>query len=181
MIMKGAGKLAEVETSAGQAGPAAVTITHCPGIEKRLIKAITQDAVSTGPKFEPQGWGVCRIAPGEVLLVQDDAATVENIAPGYDSDSERLTVDATSAYQMVRVEGAMAGALLAKAATIDLDPAAFPTGAFAVCRFGIYRVGLRHLEEAVYDCLVDRSLVGDLVSYLMDLGREFEAREAINR
>ena len=113
------------------------------------------------------------MAPGDWLMVGEDEPRSGALQPGYEAASERLIVDLSSAYAVLRIAGPHAREVVAKGATIDLHDSAFAETASSVCRFGPFRVLLHRASPDAYDLFLSRSLLDPCVGLIAEYGAEF--------
>lgn len=119
---------------------------------------------------DDRAWAA-QISPGRYLLLTergDAAAGLEAALAG-----DAAVTDLGEARTLLRLEGPMAAAVLAKGVALDLDPAAFPVGRAAPTAIHHVDLLLHRRGADRFDILVFRSLAESLGEWLLDAGLEF--------
>ena len=142
-----------------------------PAAAGKVISAMQQGpglALPEGPRASvPDQGTVYWLAPGDWLLL--DAPTgVDAVLAGL-ADTHALT-DASDALSVIVMQGRNAAALLAEGCSVDLYPAAFPPGSYALTRLQHLPVTLHRLADPdAFRVLVDSPAACFLWDWLADV------------
>ena len=112
--------------------------------------------------------------PGIWQIVGDESATPDAAALRGALDGVASVVDLSHARAALRVSGLAAARTLAKHCGLDLDAAAFPTGAVTNTRFGHLGMTLARIDDApTFELLVFRGYAVFVFESLVDAAEEF--------
>jgi sarcosine oxidase, subunit gamma len=123
------------------------------------------------------GVQVLTLGPGEWLAVGDhmDAAQLRERLDQYLTGQGVTSVDLSSGFKALRIEGSAARQLLSKGCGLDLDPQTFPAGRSTRTRFAQLAVIVHCLDATpCFELYVGRSFLAWLTSWLLDAAAEFE-------
>ena len=109
---------------------------------------------------------LANVAPNAALAIGavDDALWFEMLQARFSNAA--IVTDQSSAYRILRLNGAPTRELLASGVFIDLDPSVFSAGAAQALRCGHIAVILLHRTEGAFEILVPRSYVDSFLHWL---------------
>jgi sarcosine oxidase subunit gamma len=141
-----------------------------PSFEKKLAEAVGPLPAAVGIAVEHAARTVMRVGPSHFWIVGPEAEGLSDELGG----SGALT-SLSHSRTRIAIEGGPARNVLAKLVPIDLDPAAFGPGRFAMTGLHHTPVTLHCTGEESFDLYVMRSFALDLWEVVTDAALEFAA------